>query len=81
MSDCDDTMSERIDASPLDLGSSFTPPFNRNRIGRQQQKRRCLCDECRGVIDILNDIGEENKTNDSALERRRNRELTRLNFA
>gem|GEM_PF-6785287 len=46
----------------------------------RSQQRRCACDECKGLIDVLNDI-EDETTNNFALERLKNEELARLNYA
>ncbi len=67
----------RTDASATNRDSLSTA-FDRTMIRSQQ--RRCACDECKGLIDVLNDI-EDETTNNFALERLKNEELARLNYA
>ena len=44
----------------IKLHSPLTTAFD--LIGRDRQRRFCMCDECKGVVDILNEI-EEGKYN------------------
>jgi hypothetical protein len=44
-----------------------------------ERRTRCMCDECRTAIDVINEV-EESET-DFKLPRWKNEELARLNFA
>lgn len=70
-------MPDRIGMSTArkNLDSSLLPAFGERKAGQ----RRCSCDECKEVIDVLNDI--EEAENDFAIERWKNEELARLNYA
>ena len=67
---------KRTDASATNRDS--LPTAFEGTITKSQ--RRCACDECKGLIDVLNDI-EDETTNNFALERLKNEELARLIYA
>lgn len=68
----------------MELKKKIDAPTNRDSIssifGLRSQQRRCTCDECKGLVDVLNDIEDETVSN-FALERLKNEELARLNYA